>query len=149
MKKHIFLLSILFSTFSLAANELAWVDEQVQAIKPPREGMNPNELEHLKDPFIFLKIEEEEKKTLPKKIATPKHIVHKVRKRGVYHKRFSLEAIMNKSVLINGKWYKEGQKIAGYTIKQVHPTTVILKKGKRELQLSTKSKNKNLKIKNN
>ena len=52
MQKFIILLSII-SALSLFGNELSWVDEQVAAIKPPREGISNKEISKLKDPFIF------------------------------------------------------------------------------------------------
>lgn len=35
-------------------NELAWVDEQVNAIKPSRDGLKDSTVGHIKNPFIHL-----------------------------------------------------------------------------------------------
>ena len=50
MKTIIITLSILLST-SLLSDELSWVDEQVQAIKPSRTGMK-NKSEQRKQDFV-------------------------------------------------------------------------------------------------
>ena len=53
MKNSILLLSM-FMSAALLSDELSWVDEQVQAIKPARQGMQNHNLNIIKDPFIFL-----------------------------------------------------------------------------------------------
>ena len=63
-------------------------------------------------------------------------------------KTLSVDAIINKSALINGKWYVQEDVIQGYTIKQVHKTSIVLSKNNKDLVLSTNSKNLNLKFKN-
>lgn len=60
MKKYLLILTLTMST-SLFANELHWVDTQVEAIKPPRKGMQTQELAGIKDPFVFL-VKKEDKK---------------------------------------------------------------------------------------
>lgn len=142
-------LIILSICIQLTANELSWVDEQIQAIKPPRKGVSQKEISLLKDPFIFLeKTEEEEKGTKTTTGKKPKKTVYKRIKK--HHSvKLVLEAIMNKSALINGKWYKEGQKVYGYLLKKVNTKSIVLTKGKKQLTLSTLSKNTHLKFKNN
>jgi hypothetical protein len=145
MKK--FTITLLLSATYLFANnhELAWVDEQIEAIKPPRIGLSIKEINQLKDPFILLVEKKEDKKKQVKK--AQKHSKYNYKKkihRRSYH--FRLEAIMNKSALINGKWYKEGQNIYGYKISQVDRNIVILTKGRKKIKLSTISHKKNLKF---
>ncbi len=138
----------LIISLHLTANELSWVDKQIEAIKPPRKGIALKEIAQIKDPFIFLELEKEEsvaKKTEKK----PLPVKHIFTKRRSHHIRFSLEAIMNKSALINGKWYKEGEKVFGYLVKKVKIKSVLLTKGKKKITLTTVSKNRNLKFKNN
>ena len=138
---------LLLSTYVMA-NELAWVDEQVEAIKPPRKGISKQEITSLKDPFIFLKT----KKTNNKNVKHTSVINRKTSKstyRRVHSYKLSLEAVMNKSAFINGKWYKEGEKVKGYLLKEVNARSVLLTKGKKQLTLTTMSKNKKLKFKNN
>ena len=143
MKKFILLLT-LTSTF-LFANELKWVDEQIEAIKPPRVGLSPKEITLLKDPFILLveKTVDKKKKTIATNKQSKYNYKKKIHKKS-YH--FKLDAIMNKSALINDKWYKEGSLIYGYKIAKVNRNTVVLTKGNKKITLTTISKKNNLKI---
>jgi len=145
--KKLALTLLLTSTYLFSnANELAWVDEQIEAIKPPRVGLSPKEIGKLKDPFILLVEKKEDKKT-KSATKTKKHSKYNYKKK--IHRRsyrFTLEAIMNKSALINGKWYKEGSSIHGYKITNVDRKTVTLVKGSRKITLSTISKKQNLKF---
>jgi len=149
----IFISTLLFMTLStqvLLSNELAWVDEQIEAIKPPRKGISKNTIDILDNPFIFLEVKKKQKKA---KISTSKKYVKKTSSKKKIRKHYShkltLEAIINSSALINGKWYKKGEKVYGYVLKEVNIKSVLLTKGKKRVILSTLSKNKNLKFKNN
>jgi len=147
MKKFIYIPTLVISFFSvLYSNELSWVDEQIKAIKPSRVGISNKTLGSLRNPFIYLKREKEdekEKKTSPvvikKHYTTTKHYVKK-------YTSLTLEATMNKSALISGKWFKEGQSVRGYKLIKVNPTNVVLIKHKKRIILSTKSKKTNLKF---
>jgi len=145
MKK--FTITLLLSATYLFSNnnELAWVDEQIEAIKPPRIGLSIEEINQLKDPFILLVEKKKDKKSKLQNVK--KHSKYNYKKKirpKSYH--FRLEAIMNKSAFINGKWYKEGSHIYGYKITNVDRNKVILTKGSKKLTLSTISQKKNLKF---
>jgi len=147
--KALYIILLLIISFNLSANELQWVDEQINAIKPPRTGVNKSKINTTKDPFIFLK-EDETKNEENTSTLTPTTINTKVllSKKRTIKKRASIDlmAIFNKSALINNKWYKLGDKIDKYTISEIKQTTVVLKGKHTELLLSTQSKIKNLKI---
>jgi len=146
MKKLTILLLLVLST-TLFSDELSWVDEQVEAIKPPRHGILRRDISKLKDPFIFLSA----KKVYKKKSSYKryKRISKRISKRvSSYLSNIKLDAIMNKSAFINAKWYKEGEKVSGYTLEKVGPKSVLLTKGKKRILLSTLSKSKNLKFNN-
>jgi len=131
----------------LYSNELTWVDEQVEAIKPPRIGISEKEIDKIKDPFIFLVKEEDKVEKSTKKSSKKAHKrVHFVKKH--YSKKLHLEAILNKSALINQRWYKEGQWVYGYKLVKVNRTSVVLQKQNKKLLLSTVSRSKNLKFHN-
>ena len=143
MKKLTLILLLLVSSH-LLANELSWVDEQIEAIKPPRKGVSNSAISKLKDPFIFLHAKKGKKrvrsyrkysKTTSKKVRT-------------HSSKISLEAILNKTALINGKWYKEGEKVYGYKLEKVKLKSILLTRGKKQLLLSTMSKSNNLKFNN-
>jgi hypothetical protein len=143
----------LILTVNICANELKWVDEQVEAIKPPRSGVSKAKVNAVKNPFVFLEKNKEKSakqaaaskaKTASKSSSLPN--ANKVAKKTNV---LSLSAIINKSALINGKWYKLNDKVGRYTLSSVDGTTVILKYKNKELYLSTNSQSKNLKFKNN
>lgn len=144
--KTLYAILILLGITQLSASELSWVDEQVEAIKPPRSGISSKEIRAVKDPFIFLvkkdDVEGKPKKSASKKVST----AHYVKKS--HTKRLVLNAILNKSAMINKKWYKEGDKVYGYKLAQVNTTSVVLKRQNKQLLLSTASKSKNLKFHN-
>lgn len=144
--KTLYTIFLLLGVSQLLANELSWVDEQVEAIKPPRVGLSSKEIAAVKDPFIFLikkdDLQSKSKKTPSKKVFK----THYVKKS--HTKRLTLDAILNKSAMINNKWYKEGERVYGYKLAKVNTTSVVLKRHNKQLLLSTKSKSKNLKFHN-
>jgi len=137
----------LLLTSQLLANELSWVDEQVKAIKPPRKGISTKEITSLKDPFVYYNVKKQKNKKT--KVSSKTSYRKSNYKKRVHTARLTLEAIINKSALINGKWYKEGSKVFSYRLKKVNAKSVLLTKGKKEITLTTMSTNKNLKFKNN
>ncbi len=134
------LLSIALLSSALYANELNWVDEQVQAIKPARSGMKNKELSSLKNPFIFIKKTDKKGVKSDKKIGLKKVVKKKV--------NLKLTLVINQSAQISGKWYKKGETINGYKIEEITPRAVLLKKKNKELLLTTNSKSNTLKFKN-
>ncbi len=152
MKNLLTALILVFSSITLIANELEWVDEQIEAIKPPRSGISSSKINTVGDPFIFLK--QKKDKIKKSKIASkskytlkkPSPNSNKVTKKSTV---LVLDAIINKSALINGKWYKLKDKVGKYTLSSVDRTDIILSYKKKRLFLTTNSKNKNLKFKNN
>ena len=132
------------------ANELEWVDKQIKAIQPSRQGMK--NIGQLKDPFVFLNKEDKKSKEDNKIVPSPnitfihsnktKQKVHIVKK-----SRFNLSMIINKSAKINNKWYKQGDILHGHKIFAITPNSVILLKNKKQTILSIYSKNKNIKFK--
>lgn len=151
MKTAILSLSLFLSTI-LMSNELSWVDEQVQAIKPPRSGLKSKAILRIQSPFIFLvKNRGKEEKKAKTKLATAsikKSDTVISQKRQTVAKKLSLGAIMNNSVMLSGKWYNVGDIINGYTIRKLTYNTVLLTKNKKRLLLSTKSRSTTIKFLN-
>ena len=146
------LLMILLS-LNLIANELQWVDEQIEAIKPPREGVSQAKVSAVEDPFIFFNKKVKSKKTVSR---AKKYIKYKkstvsssTKKNADIARLFSLDAIINESALINGKWYQLNAKIGKYALSNISKTTVTLSYKSNNVVLSTQSRKKNLKFKNN
>lgn len=143
-------LTILFvMTFAIQSfgNELQWVDDQINAIKPPRAGISKARINAIKSPFITLKTSS--KKGISKKT---KNTTSTPSKKNTVKKQstvLNLQAIINQSALVNGKWYKLNDKIGKYTLHTVNRKNVILLYKKKELLLSTAKKTRNLKFKSN
>ena len=153
--KTLFIVTFLLLTLNLSSNELAWVDDQVNAIKPSRSGIKNSSISRLKDPFIFLKkngaktyskASSKKATALPGSVAKSSTNTQAVKKQA--KKRLSLNAIMNNSALISGSWYKVNDKVHNYTLSSVNKTSVVLSKNGKNLVLSTDSRNLTLKFKN-
>jgi len=147
------LLLLFFLSIHLVADELKWVDEQIQAIKPPRNAISQAKINATEDPFIFLNKKVSTKTTTRKtaKSTRKKNTLHKASKKETSQTTgtFSLDAIINTSALINGQWYKLNSKIGKYTLSSIHASNVILSYKKKKLTLSTRSKTRKLKFRNN
>ena len=154
MKKIILLSFICLFSVLLNATELDWVNEQIEAIKPPRKGLASSDVSDLASPFIFLKAataKPEASKpiasTSPKASSDTGLIKPKITP-SIPKKTLFVDAIMNKSALISGTWYKINDIVYGYTILDVTSDSVVLTQQNKKLVLSTKSANRNLKFKN-
>ena len=139
--KKILLVLTLFLSVHLLGDELAWVNEQVEAIKPPRSGMSKYALSGLKDPFIFFI----EKTKTDSKVKSDPNVKSKVKK---VSKVLSLTVVINKKAMINGKWYRHGDLVNGYRLKTISAKSVLLVKNKKKLLLSVKTNSKKLNFKN-
>ena len=153
--KTFFITIVVLLASSLSSSELSWVDEQVEAIKPPRTGMKSRELSVLKDPFIFLaknKSEKSKTKTASKSSTSsfPRDTTSSGQKKTIKKKvnPLTLTTVINTSAMINGQWYKVGDKVRGYKVSKMDMKSVLLTKKSKKLLLSTDSKNLNLNFKN-
>jgi hypothetical protein len=140
----------------LYSDELTWVDTHIEAIKPARSGLSNSKISSLRDPIIFLykKKLEIKSEVAPKvvknmvsssnsMIILPKTIIKK-RKLG---RGLILEAIMNTSALISGRWYKLNDSVGSYKLSKVNRNSVVISKNGRNKTLSTNSKKTTLKFK--
>ncbi len=153
MKNSMLILSFLL-TSTLFSSELSWVDEQVQAIKPAREGMLQSSLRSIKSPFIFLaknrgKSEKSKKSSSSNKKTFNSNKLTEVTstKKRTADTIFTLSLIMNNSAMINGLWYRTGNTIDGYKIIKIDRNSVLLTKRKKRIFLSTKSQSTQLHFK--
>lgn len=145
MKKILLILTLLLCT-QLLSDELAWVNEQIEAIKPPRSGMSKYTLSSLKDPFIFL-TKKTKTKSSARKSSNTKRVPrkNKIKKAS---KLLSLTIVINKKAMINGKWYVNGDSINGYKVKTITAQSVLLVRNKKKLLLSVTTDSKKLNFKN-
>jgi len=155
--KTLFIVTFLLLTLNLSSNdELEWVDEQINAIKPPRVGVKSIKIARLKSPFIFLRKKGNSKNTTARRrsvipngmMASSRNKTKKAKKAKVVKRGLYLGAVLNDTALISGKWYKINDKVGAYTLTSVSRTSVVLSGKKKSLTLSTDSKNLNLKFKN-
>lgn len=157
MKTTLIILLAVFLSSTLFATELEWVDEQIEAIKPPRKGVN---ISGVGDPFIFLEKNKPKTKEKSGTSSTPGTRVTAAKPSVLKQKacppdgnatksnNFDLSAIINSKAMINGSWYKKSDTINSYTVSDISKNSVTLKKGDKELILSTVSKKQTLKFKN-
>lgn len=141
------IIMLIFLSTLLLATELEWVDEQIEAIKPPRKGI---EISNIMDPFIFLEKNRPEvkKDTAAASIQQPL-VKSSADNNGTKKIDFNLTAIINTSAMIDGNWHRINDKLDGnYTIIEISKSTVTLKKGDKERILSTNSKTPTIKFKN-
>lgn len=128
--------------------ELTWVDEQIQAILPARIGISDGLINSLKDPMKM-------KKPVPvlsangsRMLAPPKlgsSLITLPPK--VIEEPLRLQAIMNKSVLINQKWYKLNDSVRNYNLTEIKSNSVLLSgKKNQKLVLFLTKPNNNIQI---
>ena len=123
--------------------ELAWVDEQIKAIIPPRKSISNDFIDTVRQPFIFVK-----SKTVGSagaasvsKTGSSARIYKKSKVKGL-----KLYLIMNSKAMINGKWYGVNDNVWGYKVASIDTNTVTLVKNKKSKILSVKKDNKNIQI---
>jgi hypothetical protein len=120
-------------------SELAWVDSQVNAILPPRKGISNQSIDRLKEPFVFVHKVDKNAKTHT--VSKYKGLVTRQRSRAL-----RVMLIINSKAMINGRWYKQHDRVRGYKISSIERSRVVLKKRNRTKILSVHSDNKNIKI---
>lgn len=127
--------------------ELAWVDEQIQAILPARIGVPEGFITSLRDPMKMKK--SAPVATVGSKMLAPPRLGSTgiIAPPKIVEEPLRLLAIMNKSVLISGKWYKVGDSIRNFSLLEVKPNSVVLadKKAQKLILFLTKQNN-NIKI---
>ncbi|MDO9207490.1 MAG: hypothetical protein Q8R86_09955 [Sulfuricurvum sp.] len=137
---------------SKSDKELAWVDEQIQAILPARVGVSDGFINSLIDPIKYI-----HPVRIPSTLSSPMMNLLAPPKLGnlpvmptlpkIVEEPLRLQALMNKSALVNGKWYKINDSIRTYTVAEIKPSSILLsgKKGQ-PLILFLNKTNTNIKI---
>ena len=109
--------------------ELIWVNEQIQAIIPSRVGVSDGYINSLVDPIKYIApIHLPSSKNGSALLAPPKlgsiSLVPITPK--VIDEPLRLQALMNKSALINGKWYKLNDTVRSYNLAEIKQSSVLL-----------------------
>ena len=128
--------------------ELAWVDEQIQAILPSRVGVPEGFINSLRDPMKMkksLSVTSNGSKLLaPPKLGGGLAMLSQPK---IVEEPLRLLAVINKTVLINGKWYKVGDSVRNFTLSEVKQNSVLLSgKKDQKLILFLTKQNSNIKI---
>jgi len=134
---------------SFSTNDMSWVDQKIEEIKPQRNGMSNNRLASLKSPFIIVKKEvkdSDKKATTAKTTDSKKDDKNSPLKKDMSKEPLTLQMVLNSSALINGKWLKENEKTRGYTLTQIQSGYVVLERKKKKIKLFIAQKTDNLNI---
>ncbi len=129
--------------------EVLWVDEQIDAIIPSRSGVPEGFVNALTDPIKY-KVPPKPVKpvfdikvdvNLSKKVKVALPPLPKI-----VEEPLRLQALMNTSALINGKWYRLNDTVRTYTLAEVRQNSVLLtsKKGQPLILFFVKSVNSNI-----
>lgn len=157
--KTFYIIGTMLIVLNLHSNELEWVDKQIDAIKPSREGLIHSTIISLKDPIIFLEKNKSETTTKEKvksavslnsrtsSSSTNSIIPPSTTKKRVFKTGLVLEAVINNSALISGKWYRLDDSVKSYKLSKVERTSVVLTRNGKTKRLSTRTKNNTLKFK--
>ena len=133
MKKLILITLVPLAVFANIANSShETISTQIKEIKPPRIGVSNREIAKVKSPFLYMK-------TVTTKSGKKRRIIEA--KKRIKLKPLKLESAINKNIKINGKWYKEGDRVRQYVILKVSSDYILLKSKKKQLKLFQNSKN--------
>ncbi len=133
MKKLLFMALLPLAVYAdpiSASHEI--INTQIEEIKPPRVGVSNRAIAKVKSPFLYLK-------TIKTKSGKTRTVIEA--KKRIRLKPLKLESAINKNIKINGKWYKEGDRIREYTIIKVSGGEAHLKSKKKDLVLYLNNKN--------
>jgi hypothetical protein len=124
--------------------ELEWVDEQIKAILPSRVGVTDGFINSLIDPIKYGAPVQSLKNNPSGLLAPPKlgsSLLPVIPK--VIEEPLKLQALINKSALINGKWYKINDSIRTYSLSEIKSSSVLLngKKGQPLVLFLSKTNN--------
>jgi len=128
--------------------ELAWVDEQIQAILPARIGVADGFINSLNDPIKYASSAPSGLKLLaPPKLGGMPMLPSMPLVPKIVEEPLHLQGLMNKSALINGKWYHLNDNVRAYTLAEIKPGSILLSGSKgQKLILFISKQNNNIKI---
>ncbi|MDP3120911.1 MAG: hypothetical protein Q8N01_10885 [Sulfuricurvum sp.] len=129
--------------------EVAWVDEQIQAILPSRIGVADGFINSLNDPIKYVSLALKDGNGGIKLLAPPKlgGLPSMPLVAQIVEEPLRLQGLMNKSALINGKWYRMNDAVRSYTLAEIKPDSILLSGSKgQKLILFISKQNTNIKI---
>ena len=132
LKRIVWISIVMMATLGWGQDTLGRIDRLVDQIKSPRKGLARGQISKASDPFVYIK-----KGQKPIVSVTPP----KKRK-----DRHVLQAIINDRVKIDGRWYREGEKMGPYIITKITGNSVLLTNSRKRIRLTIPKKH-NKKIK--
>ncbi len=139
----LYLSFLLVSTtlYASGATDLTWVDAQIQAIKPPRVGIQPNYIDLLKDPI----------RLIPSSVIAIEGVIQPQISsdnidRTSHFKPLMLEAIMNQNAYISGAWYRIDDKVQNSILTSIEEDHVVLTEKNKKIRLFVNPENDKIKI---
>lgn len=129
--------------------ELSWVDEQIKAILPARAGVADSYINALNDPIKYVSSSSNKSNTGLNLLAPPKLgiIGSPLLVPKVIEEPLKLQALFNKTALINGKWYRINDQVRNYSLSEIKFNSVVLNGPKdQKLVLFLSKQNNNIKI---
>ncbi len=130
IKIFLFILSLMTFLFSYSEDLVKEYKEMFEKISQKRVGLDEKEIEKVKSPFVI---------TTPKGQKSNLKIIQKV--------NYTLEAIVNDKVLINGKWYQLYSNIGDGKIISIKNGIVLIKGNNYLKRLTIRKKNEYIFIK--
>lgn len=112
MKNIVLMVTVMVSTI-YADLSMDQIRQMVQKIHDPREGISLETLKETQEPFVRL---QEENNVTTFVIPIDKKVT-----------KIILNAILNKTAFINGKWRSIDDNISGYTLKYIGKKGVVLR----------------------
>lgn len=130
---------------SKSDRELAWVDEQIKAIIPVRIGVSDGYINSLNDPIKYKSSAPMATGISTNLLAPPKlgSFPMLLTPPKVVEEPLRLQALMNKSALINGTWYRLNDAVRSYRLVDIKATSILLSgaKGQNLILFITKQNN--------
>ncbi|MEA1919166.1 MAG: hypothetical protein U9N52_04950 [Campylobacterota bacterium] len=145
MKTSLYIFTSLMFIQLNAASDLKWVDEQIDAIKPSRTGLDSSYVNTLKDPVKIDVVEKVDTKS-PSGPTTSNVKSSSTSTRKLHLRPLTLETIINEKAYISGKWYTLNEKVRGQKIMLIDKDYVVLEYKKKKTRLFVNSKNDKIKI---
>ena len=142
MKTSALFLIFIASIVTASDSHLAWVDEQINAIKPQRSGISNDYINLLKDP-VKLEVPKSDPSQPGKATA---FAASEKSNRKLNLKPLTLEAIINQSAYINGNWYQLYDEVRNSTLVAIEDNFVVLTDKKKKTRLFVNPKNDKIKI---
>ena len=119
--KKIALLALFISINLNAELSIEQIDNMVNKIQQKRISKRNIDYRNVPSPFILIKKDENDKKAVVSSLTKELSL--------------KLNAIINDTAFINGRWYKVGESVNDYNITKIDDRKVELKKGKNTMEL--------------